>query len=86
MGFGIFMLIMKSFLSICVFSFSQQDSYFFFCPQGDKWASMENQESSASTEVENPLTDEFINMDDIIITSTQSSDIAEKASGMNTLL
>ena len=41
---------------------------------------MENQESSANMEVENPITAEDINMEDI---STQSSDMTEKTSGMN---
>ena len=48
--------------------------------ESDKWAGMENQESSVNTDVENPLTAEDINMEDI---STQSSDMTEKASGMN---
>ncbi|RIA78826.1 hypothetical protein C1645_746317 [Glomus cerebriforme] len=46
--------------------------------ESDKWAGMENQESSVNTDVENPLTADDINMEDIVITSTQSSDIAEK--------
>src|SRR6266536_730132 len=47
---------------------------------------MENQESSANTEVPfdvEKITADDINMEDIIITSTQSSDIAEKTIGMN---
>ena len=41
---------------------------------------MENQESSVNTEA---ITADDINMEDIVITSTQSSDIAEKTIGMN---
>ncbi|GBC08745.1 hypothetical protein RclHR1_08350015 [Rhizophagus clarus] len=51
--------------------------------KSDKWAGMENQESSANTEVPfdvEKITADDINMEDI---STQSSDMTEKASGMN---
>ncbi|RGB28442.1 hypothetical protein C1646_767791 [Rhizophagus diaphanus] len=51
--------------------------------ESDKWAGMENQESSANTEVPfdvTAITADDINMEDIVITSTQST---EKASGMN---
>ncbi|CAG8552443.1 16087_t:CDS:2 [Funneliformis caledonium] len=52
----------------------------------DKWADTENQESSVNTEIPFDMTEittDDINMEDIIITSTQSSDIAEKTIGMN---
>jgi len=41
---------------------------------------MENQESSVNTEA---ITADDINMEDVAITSTQSSDIAKKTIGMN---
>src|SRR3954462_13605821 len=47
---------------------------------------MENQESSANTEVTfdvTEITTDDINMEDVVITSTQTSDIAEKTIGMN---
>ena len=47
---------------------------------------MENKESSVNTEVPfdvTEITTNDINIEDIIITSTQSSDIAEKTIGMN---
>ncbi|CAG8591688.1 5447_t:CDS:2, partial [Acaulospora colombiana] len=47
---------------------------------------MENQESLASTEVPFDVTEiiaDDINMEDIVVTPTRSSDIAEKAIGMN---
>ncbi|GBB99589.1 hypothetical protein RclHR1_35710002 [Rhizophagus clarus] len=56
---------------------------FFSDHKSDKWAGMENQESSANTEVPfdvEKITADDINMEDI---STQSSDMTEKASGMN---
>ncbi len=53
---------------------------FFSGHESDKWAGMENQESSVNPEA---ITADDINMEDIVITSTQSSNMAEKTIGMN---